>query len=98
MGVEVASDHDGRLGLKIHVDAEEMVEVGSVAIHVVVEVDEVERLVSDSEAEDLEVRGGCGVRQVGVDQAFGAVGDASVCHHFRDIIGDGVISRGVNVP
>jgi hypothetical protein len=86
MSIKFASDHDGCLGLEIHADAEEVVEAGSVSIHVVVEVDEIKGLVPDSEVEDLQVGGGRGVGQVGVDQAFGVVGDASVRHYLRNVV------------
>jgi hypothetical protein len=47
--------------LEIRVDTEEVVEAGSVAIHVVVEVDQVEGFVADGKAEDLQVGGGRGM-------------------------------------
>jgi hypothetical protein len=94
MGVEVASDHDGHLGLEVRMDAEEVVKVGCMAVHVVVEVDQVERLITDG---DLEVGGGCRVGQVRIDQALGTVGDASVRHNLWSVIQSGVVLGGVDV-
>jgi hypothetical protein len=54
MGVEVPRHDNGGFGLKVWLDEEEGLEVRYIVLDVVVKIDQVEGLIADRQAEDLE--------------------------------------------